>query len=158
MLLAARTKLYAFVRSVLIEDEVRDGLIFAGATLVVLPLLPDQAVGPYGSLNPRAIWIIVILVMAIGAAGHISIRLLGAYAGLPIAGFASGFVSSTATIGAMGARAPCSAPLPQEGCSRPSQPWARCSPFSLRSAFQCCRTGRCATAFPLPPYRSLQTL
>lgn len=105
VLLAARTKLHAFVRSVLTEDEVRDGLIFAAATLVVLPLLPDRSVGPYGALNPRAVWIIVILVMAIGAAGHISIRLLGAQAGLPIAGFASGFVSSTATIGAMGARA-----------------------------------------------------
>lgn len=105
VLLAARTRLHDFVRSVLTEDEVRDGLIFAGATLVVLPLLPDRPVGPYDALNPRSIWIIVILVMAIGAAGHMAIRLLGAQAGLPIAGLASGFVSSTATIGAMGARA-----------------------------------------------------
>jgi uncharacterized membrane protein (DUF4010 family) len=105
VLLAARTRLHAFVRKVLTEGEVRDGLIFASATLVVLPLLPDQPVGPYDALRPRAIWIIVILVMAIGAAGHIAIRLLGAKAGLPIAGLASGFVSSTATIGAMGARA-----------------------------------------------------
>ena len=105
VLLAARTRLHAFVRSVLTEGEVRDGLIFASATLVVLPLLPDQPVGPYDALRPRAIWIIVILVMAIGAAGHVAIRLLGAKSGLPIAGLASGFVSSTATIGAMGARA-----------------------------------------------------
>ncbi len=59
-------------------------------------------------LNPGKLivpQIIVILVMAIGAAGHISTRLLGAKAGLAAAGFASGFVSSTATIGAMGARA-----------------------------------------------------
>ncbi|MBI5323415.1 MAG: MgtC/SapB family protein [Bradyrhizobium sp.] len=105
VLLAARTKLHDFVRSVLTEDEVRDGLIFASATLVVLPLLPDRPVGPYDAFNPRAVWIIVILVMAIGAAGHMAIRLLGAQAGLPIAGLASGFVSSTATIGAMGARA-----------------------------------------------------
>lgn len=105
VLLAERAALHDFVRKVLSESEVRDGLIFASATLVVLPLLPDEPVGPYGALNPRAIWIIVILVMAIGAAGHISMRLLGARAGLAIAGLASGFVSSTATIGAMGARA-----------------------------------------------------
>jgi len=105
ILLASRAALHDFVRTVLSESELKDGLIFAAATLVVLPLLPDQAVGPYGALNPRAIWTIVILVMAIGAAGHISIRLLGAKGGLAISGFASGFVSSTATIGAMGARA-----------------------------------------------------
>jgi len=105
ILLAGRAALHGFVRSVLTENEVQDALIFAAATLVVLPLLPDQPVGPFGALNPRAIWIIVILVMAIGAAGHVSIRLLGARGGLAISGFASGFVSSTATIGAMGARA-----------------------------------------------------
>ncbi|WP_338693315.1 DUF4010 domain-containing protein [Bradyrhizobium sp. 26S5] len=105
ILLAGRAALHDFVRSVLTENEVKDGLIFAAATLVVLPLLPDQAIGPLGALNPRAIWIIVILVMAIGAAGHVSIRLLGARGGLAFSGFASGFVSSTATIGAMGARA-----------------------------------------------------
>jgi uncharacterized membrane protein (DUF4010 family) len=104
VLLAARTPLHHFVRSVLSEAEVRDALIFAGATLVVLPLLPNQAIGPYGALNPRSIWIVVILVMAIGAAGHILVRALGARFGLPAAGLASGFISSTATIGAMGAR------------------------------------------------------
>ena len=104
-LLAARAPLHHFVRSVLTEGEVRDALIFAAATLVVLPLLPDRAMGPYDALNPRSIWIVVILVMAISAAGYAIVRLFGARLGLPIAGFASGFISSTATIGAMGTRA-----------------------------------------------------
>ena len=103
-LLAARIPLQHFVRSVLTEGEVRDALIFAGATLVILPLLPNQALGPYGALNPRSIWIIVILVMAISAAGYVLVRVLGPRFGLPIAGLASGFVSSTATIGAMATR------------------------------------------------------
>jgi uncharacterized membrane protein (DUF4010 family) len=80
-------------------------LVFAAASLVVLPLVPDRPMGPYGALNPHAIWIIVLLIMAIGAAGHLAVRLLGARFGLPLAGLASGFISSTATIGAMGARA-----------------------------------------------------
>ena len=105
VLLAARASLHHFVRSLLSEGEVNDALIFASATLVVLPLLPDRPLGPYGALNPHTIWIIVILVMAIGAAGHISVRLLGTRFGLPLAGLASGFVSSIATIGAMGASA-----------------------------------------------------
>jgi uncharacterized membrane protein (DUF4010 family) len=103
--LNARSALHQFVRSVLGEAEVRDALIFAAATLIVLPLLPDRAMGPFEALNPHAIWIIVILVMAISGLGHVAVRGLGARYGLPVAGLASGFVSSSATIGAMGARA-----------------------------------------------------
>jgi uncharacterized membrane protein (DUF4010 family) len=91
-LLSARSALHRF-RSVLSEDEVRDALIFAAATLIVLPLLPDQAMGPFSALNTHSIWIIVILVMAIGAFGHIAVRLFGAHFGLPVAGLASGFKS-----------------------------------------------------------------
>ena len=104
-LLAARSRLHHFVRSVITEDELNDALILAGATLVVLPLAPDRPMGPYDALNPHSIWILVILVMAISAAGYVAVRVLGARVGLPIAGLASGFISSTATIGAMAARA-----------------------------------------------------
>lgn len=110
ILLAARSPLHHFVGSVLREGEVRDALIFAGATFVVLPLLPNRTMGPFAAFNPHAIWLVGVLVLAIGAAGHIAVRCLGPKAGLPLAGLASGFISSTATIGAMGARA---AKLPQ---------------------------------------------
>jgi uncharacterized membrane protein (DUF4010 family) len=43
--------------------------------------------------------------MGISAVGYVAVRVFGARFGLPIAGFASGFISSTATIGAMGTRA-----------------------------------------------------
>lgn len=105
LLLAARTRLHRFVRTVMTESELEDALIFAGASLVILPLVPDRAIGPYGVLNPHAIWIVLLLVMAISAAGYLAVRLLGARFGLPLAGLASGFISSTSTIGAMGARA-----------------------------------------------------
>lgn len=105
VLLAARSRLHRFVGTVLTEDELNDALIFAGATLVVLPLVPDRPMGPYGALNPHSIWILVILVMTISATGYVAVRLLGSRFGLPLAGLASGFISSTATIGAMGARA-----------------------------------------------------
>ena len=104
-LLAGRLPLHRFARSALTETELEDGLIFGAATLVVLPLLPDRSLGPFGALNPRSIWIIVVLVMAISSAGHVAVRILGARAGLAIAGFASGFVSSIATISSMGSRA-----------------------------------------------------
>jgi len=105
VLLAARSWLHRFVSSVLTESELRDGLIFAAATFIVLPLLPDSAVDPFGALNLRSIWTVVVLVMGISAVGYVAVRVFGARFGLPIAGFASGFISSTATIGAMGTRA-----------------------------------------------------
>ena len=103
-LLHSREKIHGFVRSALTEEELRDAIIFAGATLVVLPLLPDEPLDPYGVFNLRLVWIVVILVMAVSAAGYIAIRLFGVRFGLPLSGFAAGFVSSSATIGAMAAR------------------------------------------------------
>ena len=103
--LMARTRIHHFIRDVLSEEELTDALIFAAAALVVLPLVPDQYVGPFSAINPRTIWRIVILIMSISAGGHIAVRLLGPRFGLPLAGLASGFVSSAATIASMAERA-----------------------------------------------------
>lgn len=105
ILLAARRRLHFFVGNVLSEGEIRSGLILAAASLIVLPILPDQPVRALGALNPHAIWRVVVLSMVIGAAGHVAVRLLGSRAGLPLAGLASGFVSSAATVAAMGSLA-----------------------------------------------------
>lgn len=105
LLLAFRGDIHHFVRSVLTAEELRDGLVLGAAALVILPLMPDRPMGPWEAINPRTIWLIVVVVMAIGALGHIAVRAAGPRFGLPIAGFAGGFVSSTATIAAMGERA-----------------------------------------------------
>ena len=105
VVLAARSRLHHFVSRVMSEEELTDALIFAAVILVVLPLMPNRYLGPFGAINPHTIWKIVILMMSISAGGYIAVRLLGPRFGLPIAGLASGFVSSTATIGAMGALA-----------------------------------------------------
>ncbi len=101
--LMARARLHHFIRDVLSEEELTDALIFAAAALVVLPLVPDRYLGPFNAINPRTIWKIVILIMSISAGGHIAVRWLGPRFGLPLAGLASGFVSSIATIASMGA-------------------------------------------------------
>ncbi len=105
ILLAARAPMHRFVREVLSQSELRSILIFAAATLIVWPVIPDRYVGPFAAINPRALWQVVILILAISAAGYIAVRSLGARFGLPLAGLASGFISSAATIAAMGARA-----------------------------------------------------
>ena len=101
---AAKVPLHGFVKGALTDTEVNDGLIFAVATLVIWPLLPDRPLGPFGAINPHKVWLLVILMMAIGAAGHAATRLLGPRYGLPVAGLAAGFISSTATIASMAAR------------------------------------------------------
>lgn len=104
VLFAAKAPLHGFVKGALTDAEVKDGLVFAIATLIIWPLVPDRQLGPFGAINPHNIWLLVILMLAIGAAGHAASRLLGARYGLPVAGLAAGFVSSTATIGSMAAR------------------------------------------------------
>lgn len=104
-LLAFKLHLHRFARAVLTEDELQDGVLFVAAALVVLPVLPDRAVDPYGVLNPFAIWRLVVVMLGISGLGYVALRALGPRLGLAVSGFASGFVSSTATIGAMGVRA-----------------------------------------------------
>jgi uncharacterized membrane protein (DUF4010 family) len=104
VLLASREKIHGFVSLALSEAELNDALIFAAVIFVVLPLVPNRFVGPFHAINPHTIWVIVILMMTISAAGYIAVRVLGPKIGLPLAGLASGFVSSSATIAAMGSR------------------------------------------------------
>ncbi len=64
--------------------------------LVVLPLLPDQAMGPWDSLNPRVIGWLVLLVAGIGFIGYFAVRILGDRVGLTLTAFLGGLTSSTA--------------------------------------------------------------
>lgn len=104
-LLAMREPLHDFARRWLSEHEVRDGLILATAALVILPLVPDRYMGPYQAINPHVVWKFTVLLMTISALGHLAVRLIGPRYGLAMAGFISGFASSTATIATMGTRA-----------------------------------------------------
>jgi uncharacterized membrane protein (DUF4010 family) len=104
IVLVARSRVHDWAHNVLTDQEVRDGLTLAAAALVILPLIPEQPVDPWGVVQPRKLWMLAVLMMAINGLGYIALRALGPRIGLSIAGFFAGFVSSTATIGAMGSR------------------------------------------------------
>lgn len=104
ILLYAKQPLQRFSRELLSAREIEDALMLAAAALVVMPLLPAEAVDPWGVLRLPTLWRIVVLVMAVGLAGHVAMRAVGARRGLPLAGFLSGFASSTATVAGFGAR------------------------------------------------------
>jgi uncharacterized membrane protein (DUF4010 family) len=103
-LLAFRTPLHRFVRERITDQELLDALIFAIAAIVILPVLPNRAVDPFGLLNPYTLWRLAVVAMGLNFAGYVAQRLLGRRFGLLIAGLAAGLVSSTAAVAAMGAR------------------------------------------------------
>jgi len=76
--------------------ELRAALQFAVLALVILPLLPSGAYGPYNAFQPRQLWIVVLLFSGLNFAGYIARRIIGETRGLTVTGFLGGLVSSTA--------------------------------------------------------------
>lgn len=72
-------------------------LQFSVLTFVILPILPDQNYGPYGSFNPYQAWMMVVLISGLSLAGYVALRMTGQRYGVPLLGFLGGLVSSTAT-------------------------------------------------------------
>ncbi len=95
-LLAFRTLLHDFVTR-LSWLEIRDGMILLSMAFLLLPILPDRALDPWGSLNPRALWIIATLLAAVSYAGWMMVRVLGERWGMLVTAAVGGLASSTAT-------------------------------------------------------------
>lgn len=70
---------------------------FGLVTFIILPLLPDRGFGPFGALNPRHIWLMVVLISGISLVGYVVLKLAGGRWGGPVLGLLGGIVSSTAT-------------------------------------------------------------
>ncbi len=77
------------------QDDLSAALQFGVITAVVLPLVPDEDIGPFDAINLRQIWLMVVFVSAIGLAGYVALRLMGTR-GLGPTGLIGGLVSSTA--------------------------------------------------------------
>jgi uncharacterized membrane protein (DUF4010 family) len=77
-------------------DDVFAGLRLAIATFVVLPLLPEQAIDPWGALKPYSLWLLVILISSLSLIGYVATLWLGPHRGVAVTGLAGGLVSSTA--------------------------------------------------------------
>jgi uncharacterized membrane protein (DUF4010 family) len=105
VLLMAKAPIHAFARDIVTETELEDALKFLVLAFVVLPLLPDSDLGPYGALNPRKIWLIVVALTGISWVGYIAVRTLGPRRGLLLTGLAGGFISASATTATMARRA-----------------------------------------------------
>lgn len=77
-------------------NEMRAAVQFAVLALVILPLLPAEAYGPFAAFRPRQLWSIVLLFSGLNFAGYIARRIVGETRGLGVTGLLGGLVSSTA--------------------------------------------------------------
>jgi uncharacterized membrane protein (DUF4010 family) len=94
-LLSLKKLLHRFVTSVS-EDEVYATAKLLVLSVIVLPILPNDNLGPWNSLNPRAIGVLVVLVATIGFTGYVSVRVFGPDRGAGITGLLGGLASSLA--------------------------------------------------------------
>lgn len=96
VLLHAKGMLHGLVRKIGLED-IKVVMQFVLLSLVILPVLPDQAYGPYQVLNPRDIWLMVVLIVGISMSGYFAYKFFGQKAGTLLGGILGGMISSTAT-------------------------------------------------------------
>ncbi len=100
VLLNLKRTLHRWVEA-LSEIELRAVLRLLVISLVILPVLPDKGYGPYEALNPRTIWLFVVLISLLSFVGYLAIRILGPSKGYLATGLFGGLVSSTATTAAL---------------------------------------------------------
>jgi uncharacterized membrane protein (DUF4010 family) len=95
LLLSLKLTLHTWLKS-LEKEEVVAGIKLLVISVVLLPVLPNKGYGPWESLNPYAIWWLVVLIAAISFVGYFAMKLAGTRKGIVFTGLFGGLVSSTA--------------------------------------------------------------
>jgi uncharacterized membrane protein (DUF4010 family) len=85
--------------------ELTGTLKFLVIIFIVLPLLPDRPLDPFGVFNPYKVGLLVVLISGISFVGYFLTRFLGAQRGLGLTGVLGGLTSSTAVTAAMAVEA-----------------------------------------------------
>ena len=96
VLLALRTQLHSWLAAVTWE-EIRAGLILMVMSFLLLPLLPNRAIDPWGAVNLREVWLLAIMMALISLTGYVAVRLFGDRLGIIVTAAAGGLASSTVT-------------------------------------------------------------
>ncbi len=93
-ILGFKEAMHAWVRGLKFE-ELTSALLILAATLVVLPLLPEGALDPYGAFNPRQLWVLTIVIATATFGAYVALRALGPQTGLYVGAALAALVSST---------------------------------------------------------------
>lgn len=81
---------------ILQEKELVATLKLLLIAVVIVPLLPNESLGPWDAINPRTTGLFVCLVAAISYIGYFTVHILGDRVGLLATGLVGGIASSTA--------------------------------------------------------------
>jgi uncharacterized membrane protein (DUF4010 family) len=95
IILAMREPLHGWVERIT-WPELRAGLVLLAMTFIALPIVPDTAIGPFGGVNPREVWLIAIVLAGVSFVGYVAVKYFGATHGVLLSGAAGGLASSTA--------------------------------------------------------------
>ncbi len=95
VVLGSKQPIHTWARE-LTPADIRGTLQFAAITGVILPLVPNQPMGPFDGFNPFSTWLMVVLISGLGFAGYVAIRVMGTRAGILLTGVFGGLASSTA--------------------------------------------------------------
>lgn len=104
VLLELKSKLEA-VEGKIEKKDISSAILFSLMSFVILPVLPNKTVDPYGILNPYQIWLMVILISGLSFFGYISVKFLDIKKSILIIGFFGGLISSTAVALSLSKRA-----------------------------------------------------
>jgi uncharacterized membrane protein (DUF4010 family) len=99
-LLAWKTELVTF-SSKLTTAEIRGTLLLGFITVVVYPLLPDRFIDPWKVLNPRSVWLSVMIVSGLSFVNYVLLRQFGTR-GIHYSAILGGLVNSAATTALLG--------------------------------------------------------
>ena len=103
LLLVLKRELHQFAWG-LSREEVRSAVEFTILAFVVFPLLPAETVDPWGAVQPRLIWSLVVAVSGIGFVNYVLVKRYQGR-GYAVTGFFGGLVNSTAVVAEMAKRA-----------------------------------------------------
>jgi uncharacterized membrane protein (DUF4010 family) len=104
-LLFLKVSIQRFATSSLSESELSDAIVLAALALILLPSLPNAPIHALVPINLHQVVRLVVVMSTIHAIGYLMLRIVGSRVGVSLSGFIAGFVSSTATHAAMGAKA-----------------------------------------------------
>lgn len=96
VLLGLKRPIHDWTRTIT-PGDIRATLQFVAISGVVLPLVPNRDMGPFGGFNPFSTWLMVVLISGLGFAGYLAMRIVGARAGILLTGILGGLASSTAS-------------------------------------------------------------
>jgi len=94
-ILAIRTEIHGWIGRIT-WPELRSALVLLAMTFIILPVVPDSAIGVAPGVNPREVWLIAIVLAGVSFLGYIAVKVFGPERGVLVGALAGGLVSSTA--------------------------------------------------------------